>query len=299
MIALIASAALVLFLLIPGILFKSIFSLFIPLDKFNRTRSEELSFSAFAAVIPLVMTILAVTSVGWFGNHPFFFPDSSPQKVSDYQTTFSALYSESFFSQHRSEFWGPSLRIAYRQARILVWLYFFTGLEALLFGWMGKNFGRFQKFRPYGFVADKFLLPNISSWYVLLTPFLWPPEPERKVMADLLTSDDHLYRGEIVAHEVDTDGKLRGVLISEALRFDRRTYLRDKDSGKKEVDPGDYWKKIPGKNLFIFADKLATLNLSYQPPASSIPNIIQQTLKKLKIDAQVSVETSETHHPRT
>jgi hypothetical protein len=295
MIALIASAALVLFLLVPGILFKSIFSLFIPLDKFNRTRSEELSFSAFAAVMPFALTFIAVTSVGWFGNHPFFFPDSSAQKVSDYQSAFSSIYSEAFFSQHRAEFWGASLRIAYRQARILVWLYFFTAMEALLFGWLGKNFGRFQKFRPYGFVADKFLLPNISSWYVLLTPFLWPPEPERKVMADLLTSDDHLYRGEVVAHEVDTDGKLRGVLISGALRFDRRTYLKDKDSGKP-IHPEDYWKKIPGKNLFVFAHKLTTLNLSYQPPASSIPDIIQQTLKKLKIDAQVSVESPQGRH---
>jgi hypothetical protein len=295
MIALIASAGVVLFLLIPGILFKSVFSLFIPLDKFNRTRTEELSFSAFAAIVPFALTFLAVTSVGWFGNHPFFFPDTSVQRASDYQSAFSSLYSEPFFSQHQAEFWSASLRIAYRQARILVWLYSFTALEALLFGWLGKNFGRFQKFRPYGFVASKFLLPNISSWYVLLTPFLWPPEPERKVMADLLMSDDHLYRGEIVGHEVDRDGSLRGVLISGALRFDRRTYLKDKDSGEP-TNPDDYWKKIPGKNLFIFADKLSTLNLSYQPPASTIPDILEQTLKKLNIEAQVSVESPRPRH---
>src|SRR5277367_3474249 len=295
MIALIASAALVLFLLVPGFLFKSIFSLFIPLDKFNRTRSEELSFSAFAAIMPFALTFLAVTSVGWFGNHPFFFQDSIVQRANDYRAAFSSMYSESFFSQHQAEFWDASVRIAYRQARILVWLYSFTALEALLFGWLGKNFGRFQKFRPYGFAASKFLLPNISSWYVLLTPFLWPPEPARKVMADLLTSDDHLYRGEIVGHEVDADGKLRGVLISEALRFDRRSYLRDKDSGEP-ISPDGYWKKIPGKNLFVFADKLATLNLSYQPPPSSIPDILEQILKKLNIDAQVSVENPQPRH---
>jgi hypothetical protein len=183
-----------------------------------------------------------------------------------------------------------------RQARILVWLYFFTASEALLFGWLGKNFGRFHKFKPYEFVANKFLLPNISPWYFLLTPFMWPPKPERKVMADLLTSDDHLYRGRVVGHEVDTDGNLRGVLISESLRFDRRSYLKDKDSDTS-VNPDDYWKKIPGKNLFIFADKLATLNLSYLPPASTIPEILQQLLKKLKIDAEVSVESPQPPHP--
>ena len=116
-------------------------------------------------------------------------------------------------------------------------------------------------------------------------------------MVDLLTSDDHLYRGQVVGHEVDTDGNLRGVLISESLRFDRRSYLKDKDLDPS-VNPDDYWKKIPGKNLFVFADKLATLNLSYLPPASTMPEILQQILSKLKIDAQVSVESPQPPHPR-
>jgi hypothetical protein len=289
MIALIASAGLILYLLVPGIVFKGLFSLFIPLDKFHRTRGEELTFGAFASLLPLILTFFAVSSAGWFGNHPFFFADSAAQRTSDYQTAFSSVYSEPSFSRHQQEFWAASYRIIYRQARILIWLYTFTALEAVLFGWLGKNFGRFRKFAPYGFVASKFLLPNISPWYVLLTSFMWPPRPERKVMADLLTSDDHLYRGQIVQHEVDTDGRLRGVLISDALRFDRRSYLKDKDASG-QVNPDDYWKKIPGKNLYIFADKLSTLNLSYQPPASSIPEMLRQLLKELDIDAQVSLE---------
>lgn len=291
MIALIASVGLVLYVLVPGIFFKGAFSLFIPLDKFHRTRSEELTYSAFAAITPLLLTILAIKSAGWFGNHPFFFPDSAVQKANDYQTAFSSLYSEAFFSRHQQEFWEAASRVVRRQGRILVWLYSFTALEALLFGWLGKNFGRFKEYKLYGFIASKFLLPNISPWYVLLTPFMWPPEPERKVMADLLTSDDHLYRGQIVGHEVDTEGKLRGVLLGDALRFDRRTYLKDKDSGKS-ISPDDYWKKIPEKNLFIFADKLATLNLSYKPPASTIPDILRRILKRLNIAAQVSVEST-------
>jgi hypothetical protein len=297
MIALITSAGLILYLLVPGILFKGLFSLFIPLDKFRRTRSEELTFGAFASLLPLALTFLVVLSAGWFGNHPFFFPDSTAQRASDYQAAFSSIYSETYFAQHQQEFWGAVSRIAHRQARILVWLYSFTASEALLFGWLGKNFGRFHEVKLYEFAANKFLLPNISPWYFLLTPFMWPPKPERKVMADLLTSDDHLYRGQVVGHEVDTDGNLRGVLISGALRFDRHSYLQDKDSGKA-ADPDDYWKKIPGKNLFVFADKLATLNLSYLPPASTIPEILQQILKKLNIDAQVSVESPQPTHSK-
>jgi hypothetical protein len=95
---------------------------------------------------------------------------------------------------------------------------------------------------------------------------------------------------------VDTGGNLRGVLISGSLRFDRHTYLKNNDSDPS-VNPDDYWKKIPGRNLFIFADNLATLNLSYVPPASTIPEILQQILSKLKIEAQVSVESPQPLHP--
>ncbi|MGH9741053.1 MAG: hypothetical protein ACRD51_01745, partial [Candidatus Acidiferrum sp.] len=196
MIALIVSLGLLLFLLVPGLLFKGVFSLFIPLDKFHRTRSEELTFGAFASLLPLALTFLAAFSVGWFGNHPFFFPDTAVQRAHDYQTAFSSIYSESYYLQHRQEFWSVSGRIALRLGRVLVWLYFFTASEAFLFGWLGKNFGRFSENRFYAFVASKFLIPNISPWFVLLSPFLLPAKPKRKVIADLMTADDHLYRGQ-------------------------------------------------------------------------------------------------------
>lgn len=119
---------------------------------------------------------------------------------------------------------------------------------------------------------------------------MWPKEPERKVIADLLTSDDHLYRGHVVGYEVDMEGNLRGLMLSEALRFDRHSYLKEKDS-KNSANKEQYWKEIPGKNLFVFADKLSTMNLSYSPPASSIPGILERILKKLSIEAQVKIQS--------
>jgi hypothetical protein len=104
MIALITSAGLIFYLLVPGILFKGLFSLFIPLDKFHRTRSEELTFGAFASLLPLALTFLAVLSAGWFGNHPFFFPDSAAQRTSDYQAAFSSIYSKTFFCSANKNF---------------------------------------------------------------------------------------------------------------------------------------------------------------------------------------------------
>lgn len=297
MLAFTASAALIAYLFVPGVLFKFFFSLFIPLEKFQRTRSEELTFGAFTTLLPLAVALLLVLNVNWFGNHPFCFQDSSAQKHADYKVLASSLYSEPYFSAHQKEFWDSSTRIAQRQGRVLSWLYVFTSLESLLFGWLGFRYGRLRRSRVYAWVAERFLIPNISSWYVILTTFLWPKETERKVVADLLTSDDHLYRGKIAGYEVNHEGDLRGLLLTEALRFDRHSYLKDKDSGsspKKEA----YWKEIPGKNLFVFADKLSTMNLSYVPPASSFPGVVERILKRLKIEAEVTMRRSPTEPPK-
>lgn len=92
------------------------------------------------------------------------------------------------------------------------------------------------------------------------------------------------------------DGALRGILLTEASRFDRRSYLKAKDSAgdaKKE----NYWKQIPGKNLFIFADKLSTMNLSYLPPPSSFPDVLERILRRLNIEATVTVQPSESSLP--
>ena len=291
MLALVASGALIAYLLVPGFLFKFLFSWFIPLEKFRRTRTEELTFGAFTTLLPLILTFVLVLNVAWFGNHPYTFPDSSAIAHIDYKTAAASLYSESYFSQHQQDFWDASARIARRQGRVLIWLYMFTTTEALLFGWLGKNFGKFRRVTIYAVLAERLLIPNISSWYVLLTPFMWPRRPARKVIADLLTSDDHLYRGHVVGYEVNREGDLRGVLLSEALRFDRQAYLKDKDS-KGSPRKEEYWKEIPGKNLFVFADKVSSINLSYLPPAGSIPGFLENVLKKLNIEAQVTVEGS-------
>jgi hypothetical protein len=290
MLALVASTVLIAYLLAPGLLFKFVFSLFIPLEKFRRTRSEEFTFGAVTTLLPLILTLLCVLNIGWIKDHPFSFPDSSAQKRTDYRTVVSSLYSDAYFLQHQTEFWEASNRATLRQGRILVWLYTSTIVEAFLFGWLGKNYGRFRKFRPYALLAEKLLIPNISSWYVLLTTFLWPSDPERKVIADLLTSDDHLYRGQIVGYEVDAEGNLRGIMLNDALRFDRHSYLKEKDA-RNSANKEHYWKKIPGRNLFVFADKLSTINLSYVPPSSSIPGILEGVLKKLRIDAEVRIQT--------
>ncbi len=270
MLALVASAALIAYVFVPGFIFRFIFSWFIPLEKFRRTRTEEITFGAFTTLLPLALTFVFVSGIHPFGNHTSALQDSTALECMDYKTAAASLYSEAYFSQHLQDFWAASARIGRRQGWFLTWLYVFTAMESVLFGWFGKNFGRFRGFKLYAALAERLLIPNISSWHVLLTPFMWPKKPERKVITDILTSDDHLYRGHVVGYELDVEGDLRGLLLNEALRFDRQSYLKDKDSNA-QPQKEKYWKRIPGKNLFVLDDKVSTMNLSYLPQPGTIP----------------------------
>jgi hypothetical protein len=63
----------------------------------------------------------------------------------------------------------------------------------------------------------------------------------------VLTSDDHLYRGQgepFVGHH----GKLTVVMITDTSRFDRPSYLEAKKIAP-ETNSGVFWMKIPGAKL--------------------------------------------------
>ncbi len=107
-------------------------------------------------------------------------------------------------------------------------------------------------------------------------------------MADILTSDDNLYRGEVLDHFVDIDGKLSGIMLNHAQRFDRRTYLRDKDAG--QAKPIDYWRPIPGDKLYVAANKITSINISYELP----PEEVIDLLKELDIEAHVTIQEPDT-----
>ncbi len=294
MIALLTSLGLIFYFLIPGLLFRVLFSFFIPMKKFQRTKSEEVSLAAVAALIPLVAAVALVWQGGWCARHPFVFASGHAQVAADYRTVFAGVYSEKFFHQNQDSFWLSSAQVLVGQGNLLAWYYLFLIFEAVFLGWLSRAYGRFHKNRIYGWMADKILLPGISEWHVMLTPFAFPPEPPRKVMADVLTSDDHLYRGVVANHYLDREGKLSGILLKEVSRFDRPTYLREKAAGS--VHPiSSYWKSIPGYNVYVFADKITNINLSYEVPP---PDLIRRILQKLGITARVKVAPMESPpHP--
>lgn len=289
MIALLTSLGLIFYFLIPGVVFRVFFSFFIPLKKFQRTKSEEVTFAAVAALIPLIAAVTLVWQGGWFARHPFLFASEHAQVAADYRTVFAGVYSEPFFQQNQQAFWQSGARAVQSQVTLLAWYYVFLVFEAVSLGLFGRNYGRFHKNRIYGWLADRILLPSISEWQAMLTPFAFPPKPPRNVMADVLTSDDHLYRGVVADHYVDRQGKLSGILLRGVTRFDRPTYLREKASGS--VRPmSSYWKPIPGQNVYVFADKITNINLSYEVPPSKL---IQQIVQNLGIAARVKVAPME------
>jgi hypothetical protein len=106
------------------------------------------------------------------------------------------------------------------------------------------------------------------------------------VRANVLTVTDNLYRGVVSEHFVDGDGKLTGLILTEALRFDRRSFLQDKDA-KMNPETETYWHSVPGAKLYVFADKIVDLNLNYESPEPSLEMVERYIERWLERPVQV------------
>jgi len=78
-----------------------------------------------------------------------------------------------------------------------------------------------------------------------------------------MTSDGHLYRGTIENHFVGKGGELRGLLLKNAKRFKYAELQADRIANKQRPSE-EYWKEIPGSNMYVHYDKTVTLNLRYE-----------------------------------
>jgi len=170
-------------------------------------------------------------------------------------------------------------------------------MEAFSFGYLSKSYGKFQQNSPrYRWIADTFLLPNISEWYPLLTDFTFSHKPTR-IKADILC-DDTLYQGTVAKHFLDKDGKLSGIILTDPLRFDRRAYLLAKDAGQKPK-ADDYWREIPSAKLYFFADRISNLNLSYDAIEADeaillgyVGKVLKKGLSPKRISITVEIQPS-------
>lgn len=284
MIAFAASVILALYILIPGSLFRLIFGFYVPLRGFVRTRGEEIFQGVMSTVIPISLALIIVWTIPPFDRHPFSFPDTPQIRRADYKMVVSAIYSEDIFKRSQNTFWKALTRTGRRQGRFLIWYYVLIASEGLLMGWLSASYpnltGRRWYNRLYELAAKHVLLPNISEWHVLLSPFFFR-DKNTIVRADILCADNTLYRGRIAQHSLDKEGQLTGLIITEAKRYARDAYLKDREKGP--VEKGDYWRPIPGAKLYIFADKILNLNLRYegpQPPPDVMAEIISRVLNR-------------------
>jgi hypothetical protein len=285
MLALLASFALIGYLLIPGTLYRTVFSFFIPPRYFQRTRADEIRFAVLASALPFLLAILITAAI----HQPFGFPDTVEQNRLDYRTVVTGSYSEPLFRRDPAHFWEAFNRVVRRQARLLSWYYLWLAVEATLLGMASRRLCKFLGRPRLQWIADHLLVPQISEWYLLLTAATFPPRPALSVQLDLLTADDHLYRGLVVpgSYFLDKEGMLTGIMLKQARRFDRRRYLQDQKAGKSP-NADRYWKEIPGNNLFLPYERILSLNIRYEPkPSTDASLMLNKILSEMGIHGRV------------
>jgi hypothetical protein len=288
--ALLLSFILLAYVIVPGILVRRFISLFVPLRKPQWNRTEELTSAVLGTMVPFIAALILVKYVYWFGHHPFSFDDSSALRWSDYKTVFSASYSEKLYEDYlrsnNDAFWQTALRVFKRQSRLISWYYVASAIQALGIGLATYFYGDLRTNKAYEWFARKFVVPNISEWHVMLTPFTHPRKPKRKVRLEILTPDHKLYRGNVGDYHIDKDSCLTGVLLEDARRYDLRKYQSDLEKG--QIGPSEsYWRSIPGHALYMLADKIHNLNISY-PPVIPMEEVAEKSLKGMNITAHVS-----------
>jgi hypothetical protein len=267
MIGLLATFSVVAYLLVPSGLFRSFYSLFVPHIKFQRTRAEEFTFAVLASVLPF---FLAVVLVWTAANWPCQIRQAASDSWEAYRIFTSAAINEKIPGEGQNlAYWAATNQVIRRQARFLICYYAFVLLEAWIFAWLTRNYGRWSGSLPglrgklYLWTATKILLPALNEWHVLLTPFSYPPEPVREVWVDVLTSLDVLYKGHVLNFFLDKDGQLSGIFLEYPWRFDRHGLLREIAKGNAKPDTDSYWTKIPSNKLYVPNEKIVNLNVRY------------------------------------
>jgi hypothetical protein len=197
-------------------------------------------------------------------------------------------------------YWSTLDRVLRRQSRFLTWFFLVTFAEGLAFGlfaskygdWLGSGNSHQNKLiQLYAWFTRKFVLPNISEWHVLLTGFNWPKGA--LVVADVLQSDGHLYRGRVEDYFIDPDGKFTGLLLRNVERFDLNSYRRtqEADPNPQTLASENFWKTIPSENFYISQNSISNLNIRFAPGTDdSLAEVSLDVLSLESIQGSISIE---------
>jgi hypothetical protein len=262
LIALVAGFVLVAYLLGPGAVYRLSFSFYISSKRFQRTRTEEVVFSVLVTLIPFFLTWILLLHTP-LGGYPAI--HSAVGKREAYRTVFSSLLSD---TTHGS----PTLIAAYlrataEQSRFVALLWLLCAIEGWLLGRVIRSYGDYPDGSFLRAFCDRFLLKNVSEWQVLFTTLaLRSDDPRTVVEIDALSTLSVLYRGRLVNWFTDQDGKLEGIFLINAQRFQRDQMGRDRGNNIIK-DSETYWKAVPGSNLYLVASTLANYNVRYVEPS--------------------------------
>ena len=281
MIALVVSALIAIYLLIPNELFRFALGWFVPVRAFAGTKTEEIRRAVLTLLVLFVAAFSAVRYLPIVRSYPYPFADTAELRASDYSLVAGGLYSEAIFKESAPQFWDAFWRTLKRQGRLVAWYYLFVFLMAIWVGFLSTAYGKKRHNDLYYWFADFYLLPHISQWHVLLSGFTFPPKTT--VKADVLMSDDLLYRGEVADYFLDHNGSLDGIFLRNPERFDRGRYLKEKQVWGTTRPTSSFWKSIPSAKLYLIASQIINLNLNYEPPTASqdvVNRYIQDFLKR-------------------
>lgn len=314
MLALLTTYFIVAYILIPGILFRFPASLFVRLRLFQLTRTQEATFGVAVSLLPFVLALVLVWHAPVARSYPFRQPEGTfAAYKEDYRRVMTLALSADAAKMLEAEDGHPSVYAValnsneHRQLRFLSWYYLLTMVEGGLFGFMARRYGDWSAWGPYNWFARKIMLPRISEWQLLLTDFTFPKRPKRVVYADVL-SGKHLYRGRVEDYFLNLSGELSGILLNKVERFRREQYEEARSRiaagvppgtvgvesvGGAEVDPDNFWAKIPGANFYIPAKSIANLNVRFPYDDASLQEFLDRYIAdnlNLGMAAQVSVE---------
>lgn len=243
MIAWVAMAGVIFLLVLPNFVFRFCFSLFLPIKNYDHSTIEELYFALTNTLLVFLMSFFVV-----------------------------------------SYFWSATNEIVGEFSFVLPIYYLAVVVEALLLGflcccysWLKFKCGDTRFFKLYHAFAAKFLFRHIPEWHMILSDF---GEYKATVLVDVMTVENHLYQGKVGTYFTDKEGQLTGIFIVKAKRFQLDYYLKDREANKAKPI-GDYWKPIPGKNLYLLADKIINFNVRYEVLSPSESEMEQLVLKEL------------------
>jgi len=312
-IALVTTLVLVFYILIPGILFRfgTSFSK-VKLKSFQRTRTQEATFATSVALAPFLVAFFGVRFVPWMQEHPIAVPEvSATQRLSDYHRIGAMLMGSDFSKlpgcdslgkpcAEADAYWGALDRVVRRQGRLLSWYFLFVVAEGWAFGLFASKYGDWRQVKGrrnapllqlYGWFTRKFVLPNLSEWHVLLTGFNWPKGA--LVVADVLQSDGHLYRGRVEDYFVDAEGKFTGLLLRDVDRFDLHAYRRMQEStvNPETLASENFWKAIPSASFYIAQGSISNLNIRFSPGGDGALRVVsREVLEDEAIEGHITIE---------